>query len=816
MNRFLSIVVSLVLSLTCFGQEVQDAFDRYQESVEIEKVYVSLDKPYYIQENVIYGKVYVVDGRTHQLIDEEPIVHLDWIDPDGTILKVYELKIKNGVGAFDIETFIDNKTGSYTLRAYTQYQLNFDKRYLFQKEVRLINRPDYMPKEQDSIADYTMHFFPEGGDLVAGLQNSVAFKLESANGQVIKTEGRVIDDEGSEITNFKTWKEGMGKFEIIPNQEKEYWAEVEVNGITKRFKLPSSLKAGYVLKAHTITNDQIHIDIKSNTKDGLEGVKLLVHVRGQMISFYNLKKEHQEIVVLEKSKIPSGIVHLTLFDSKDRPVAERLVFNKNENEKVKVVFDIEESVGKESLVSGTVIIESEDTVKTVSSLAIYNVDILPEGIRGLDIENYLFLQSDLKGQVYDLSQYFIKDDNRTRAALDLLLMTHGWRRFNWRSVLAHEYFQLEIPKEYSKVIAGRVLKKDTDKPIKADVGLNILDDDKFAILQQTTEDDGFFFFPGMDLPDTTDILIQAVKHNARRSKKIKEGELRLIGDNNVDIELLDLSEVAYDSTLTHHDVTFEIEELIKQQKNLSFQNSAKVLDESLWNIDIEEVVIQARRYSAAAKSKAVQKRYKEKGIFFFASTEKFLADDPQYDGMNYVDIYDMLRVLIPGSKRTVIGGFPRVTLGGLTRGSVARIAVNGQLIPVEQEPLLRPEDIYSADVLGGFRAAALYGPSTVISLLTRENGEYNEPALGIVNINHPGYYQAREFYNPVYGDKDKLDNPDYRTTIFWEDDLNLNSSKSSEFQFRTSNLTGRHLIFIEGLTEGGVPFTAKRYFNVTN
>lgn len=794
----------LLININCFSQVVYEAFENYQAH-DIEKVYVSLNKPFYIPEDVIWGKVYVVDGRSHKLIEEEPIVHLDLVDPDGKIKTSLLVKTKKGAGFFEFDTNAYDKLGSYTLRAYTQYQLNFKSDYLFQKEIKLINQPDYIPQLQDSTDDYTMHFFPEGGYLIAGMQNSMAFKIESINKQSDVISGRIVNEKGELVTIFKTWNEGMGKLEITPELNKSYWAELEIHGETKRYKLPISLKSGYILKVERIGDDKIFINVKSNTENKFNNIKLLAHIRGQIVAFYNFDKEHHGLVVLERAKIPSGVVHLTLFDSEDRPVSERLVFNKNKNEHIDLEVNIDESVSKQSVVRGSIDIKGlNEITNCTSTISVYKTDILSKEIDDFNIVNYLLLQSDLRGEVFNPSQYFEEDNNRTRGLLDLLLMTHAWRRFSWQSVLSNESISFTFPKEYTTSVSGRILKKGKNKPIKADVGLNIINDKVVVALQQTTGDDGYFNFPDLYLPDKTDIMIQAVKYSKRKSKKLNEGEMKLVGNKNVDIEIIKSDILEFESTLTHYNSILDVDQPVLKRKAINLNTIPLIFKESGLSVNIEEVVIKDRQYSAASNSEAVKRRYKEKDIFFLSNSEKFLADDPQFEGITYNSIHEMLAIMVPSVNVTSTDG--TLHLDGF------RIALNGYLVPETHESSIDPKDVYSADMIVSPFADVIYGDSPVISLLTREAGDYKAKTPGVEHIIHPGYYSARDFYTPKY-DSVKS-NTDYRTAIFWDPAFELSDKTASPFKFRMSNLIGRHLIVVEGLTELGVPFTKKKYFNV--
>ena len=172
----------------------------------------------------------------------------------------------------------------------------------------------------------------------------------------------------------------------------------------------------------------------------------------------------------------------------------------------------------------------------------------------------------------------------------------------------------------------------------------------------------------------------------------------------------------------------------------------------------------------------------------------------------------MLRVMIPGSKRTVQGGMQLVSIGPLSANAIARIAVNGELIPQEREKLINPSDVYAVDILKGLRSQALYDNPLVISVLKRESDDPKRiTSPGLFNINHPGYHKARTYYTP--SKQELVGQMDYRTTVYWDPNVQFESGEHT-FSFRTSDLLGAHQIVVEGLTTVGIPFVKRKFFMV--
>ncbi|MBR4243647.1 MAG: hypothetical protein IKR98_07155, partial [Bacteroidaceae bacterium] len=58
--------------------------------------------------------------------------------------------------------------------------------------------------------------------------------------------------------------------------------------------------------------------------------------------------------------------------------------------------------------------------------------------------------------------YFEADDNLHRQGLDLLMMTQGWRRFNWQDMAVSGRWEIEQPAEKYQILRGRVT-KNTDR-----------------------------------------------------------------------------------------------------------------------------------------------------------------------------------------------------------------------------------------------------------------------------------------------------------------------------------------------------------------
>jgi len=499
MKPFLLICL-FFLSQIVLSQSISERLADHQSAYPIEKIYISHNQPYYASGDTLYGKIFLVNGRNHQYFDGTPIVYVDWIAESEDILESFIVKINEGTADLTIPILRDYGEGRFFLRAYTQYQKNFADYFIFQKEIKVIGETPLQPKEETTDKNnFSIQFFPEGGRLVAGLTIRIAFKAVDGQGKPINVEGTIINKNQKVVNSFKSINEGIGIFNLIPKIGEKYVAKFNWNGISKEFYLPNILKQGYVLKASNRKKESLTLELTANTKSGLKGCTLVGHLRGQPFLNQSFKAVENQQLLLDKREIPAGVLHFTLFDNKERPVCERLVFNNNPSAPVSVNIDLPQTTyGTKDLVEGS--IEARMGEKKIGgdiTISVYNKDVFSTGIADINIKSYLLLQSDLKGKINNINQYFETDDAKSRTLLDYVMLTQGWRRFNWQDVLETKPMPIIYPTEENISFAGKVMKDNKQAtPVKADVFLNILDGQNFTSTNLTTEPDGLFYFKG--------------------------------------------------------------------------------------------------------------------------------------------------------------------------------------------------------------------------------------------------------------------------------------------------------------------------------
>ncbi|MTB50276.1 hypothetical protein [Lewinella sp. W8] len=805
-------IVGSFTSLLCQPSLDTTDLEAFLGAYQVEKIYVAHDKPSYAPGETIWCKVYLVDGQRHQSFSGTPVVYVDWISPAGKAIKSYTLQVVKGYALLDIPTEDRDTTGAYTLRAYTQFQRNFGPQFYFQKEIDLLDFRS--TKEEERATDSTslaVSFFPEGGHLVEGLESTVAFRAENADREGVNIEGVLVNQAGAKVGEVFGLHEGIGLIKLIPQANERYFIRTTYGGQAHEFTLPPALPEGFVLKVSTRSSKEVRLSIKANLVEGTKGCLLVGHLRGEVFLVQELDGSPAMTLTLAKEEVPSGLMHFTLFDGQGRPVAERLAFNKNPTESVSLSPETdEEFYGTRRPVRLKLegLSPQLDSATTVS-LSVYYDEAATAGIRGLDIKNYLWLQSELRGNINNIGQYFTEDSPRINTLLDLILMTHGWRKFNWQDILQRKKPRIVLPPEEHLTIAGKVTRLERDKPVRAEVQLSVLSPAYFSALNVTTEEDGIFAFRGFDFRDTVDVLLQANVYNERQVEKLREGEFRRTGSRFVDIALLDVDQPEIQ---LEYNISAKIyfPETLKRYAYLVAQERASVQDPtSAFSVNLDEVTVSSGRNRAQIREQEIENLYDEKGLFYFGTTQKFRADDPQFADFKYRTVFDQIGHIVPRAYMVTAGGRPRVLYGSPVNGVEPTLVVDGTIASASSLLNLNPNDIAVIDVLEGDYAKLYDDDGVVISLVTKRPENIKRPNPGIKTLTHPGFYRARTFFSPDYATFTSED-ADYRTTLYWEPELNPEAQ--AEVEFYTGDRPGRYTVWVEGITAAGLPFTGRTSF----
>src|ERR1700722_16528393 len=157
------------------AQQIDSVLGIYADRFPQEKIYLHFDRCVYNKGETIWFKAYLLAGFDPSTYSKN--IYFDWFDANGKLLRhtaapIYEASAK---GQFDIPA--DYARSSLHVRVYTQWMLNFDTAFLYNKDIPIAGAGNHDAPEGQARTE--LGFFPEGGDLVAGLISKVAFKANN-------------------------------------------------------------------------------------------------------------------------------------------------------------------------------------------------------------------------------------------------------------------------------------------------------------------------------------------------------------------------------------------------------------------------------------------------------------------------------------------------------------------------------------------------------------------------------------------------------------------------------------------------------------
>ncbi|HET7501768.1 MAG TPA: MG2 domain-containing protein [Kofleriaceae bacterium] len=288
----------------------------------------------------------------------------------------------------------------------------------------------------------SLQVFPEGGDLVEGVPGRVYFLAKSLIGKPADIEGKVLDDRGNQVAELASIHDGMGRFELLPAPGRRYHVEVtRPAGIVTTADVPAARRDGCVLRATEPRGpDVLRIAAICSTHRRLTIEATLREVRLAGGAF-DADAMQPVVVELPVARTAQGAVRVTLFSSELVPLAERLVYHgRGADLKVTLTPDRKSYSPRDPVKLHVHAADARGRpVKASLALAVVDDTVLSfADDKSARILAHLYLEPELGATAADPIEepnFYFSDKPEAAAAMDALLATRGYRRFEWRQVL---------------------------------------------------------------------------------------------------------------------------------------------------------------------------------------------------------------------------------------------------------------------------------------------------------------------------------------------------------------------------------------------
>jgi hypothetical protein len=475
------------------------ALQKFRNLYPQEKVFAQTDKETYLSGETIWMKIWcTLDGVPTFLSN---ILYVDLVNAEGKVVakKMYKLDSLSSTQA-DLDLPVTIASGTYSINAYSLWMLNFPD-FIFRKSI-FIYGTDYLNKKNTATKpQLNCQFFPEAGNLLEGVNTRIAFLVTDQNGQPVNVKGSIADQSGKAIKEVQTLHNGMGIFEIEANGESRYKLNIPLaNGASMDYALPVAEKEGVNMRVENSNPNRLTALVfrAEKNKEAYNKIKLVAQMNGQMVASAELNfDEGLTALPIAKKNLPAGILQITAFREDGLPLAERIAFIANYNilqPDIKTPVLSKQARGKNEFSVEFPNIKQPNISLAVTDASMDTAFKIPE-----NIVSSLLLSSDIKGYIHEPAYYF-KDKSKERLDhLDLLMMTQGWRRFEWKKMINDQSVNLQYPVESSLVIRGLVKKSDRNAVVgEGHVSFIIKTEDSTTIMASAQlTDKGEFMLDGL-------------------------------------------------------------------------------------------------------------------------------------------------------------------------------------------------------------------------------------------------------------------------------------------------------------------------------
>lgn len=437
-----------LLLFTCisFSQTNINTFEDLKEAqsnyfqLNRENVYLHLNKTKFILQEGIWFTAYAYSSRDLKPHPLTTNLQVKLFDELGNEVASKVIFIYEGVG----EGFFDPhelglSPGTYQIKASTHFMENFKEDLAFYENIEILGGDAKAEVDSAQKDTYDLQLLPEGGHLLTDAPNTVGVKLLDQNGKGIEFSEALLKNNNNDIlTRFSSNQLGLSKFSFTPILGDSYSAVVTLkNGREITASLDAAKSIGINLSVNNLHPTNVILSIHTN-EETLASLQqkpymVLVHQNGNMNAIEFLFSEHNTHVILpiKKSSLNPGVNTITLFNDQQEPILERLVYKEIGDKRL----DASVSLKKNHVDSLEFRVELNKKIKKGS----LSISVLPAETESYtstqNTASAFFLKPYVKGEIENPAYYFDETIPRKRFYdLDLLLLTQGWSKYEWRNV----------------------------------------------------------------------------------------------------------------------------------------------------------------------------------------------------------------------------------------------------------------------------------------------------------------------------------------------------------------------------------------------
>jgi hypothetical protein len=362
------------------------------------------------------------------------------------------------------------------------------------------------------------------------------------------------------------------------------------------------------------------------------------------------------------------------------------------------------------------------------------------------------------------------DSHKVSDAMDNLMLTHGWRRFNWSNVLSSKNaVPAYLPEYRGHLIRGTVF----DNKGQPAGGIATYLSTPSKIIQLYTarsKANGEVQFEMKNFVGSKKVIVQT-NVNVDSTYQIKLHSP--FSEEYAKIKLPELTiEPHVSNSLIRRSISMQVQDIYYGDKSMAFADAA--IDSSAFYGKADETYY-LDDYTRFTVMEEVMREY-----VAGAMVRK------RRDGFHFLVLNNV--------RKTLFQDDPLILLDGMPIFDVDRI--------MEFDPLkVKKLDVFTSRYYLG----PLHFPGVVsYSTYTGDLAGFSIDPKSF-SMDYEGLQRQREFYSPQYETQKQRESrmPDRRNLLYWNPQVKIDGNGKQQLEFFTSDLTGNYSIVVEGLNKSG-------------
>ncbi|MDH6254116.1 hypothetical protein M2347_003843 [Chryseobacterium sp. H1D6B] len=762
--------------------KAEQALSKFGQNYPQEKIHLFFNKNSYTAGENLWFKSFVFDGYNSSSISTTLFVEL--YDSNKTLIDKKLIPLLNGEGSGSILLPEKLKEDIYYVRAYTAWMSNFSEDFQSVRPIAVYNALSPEKLVKDTVSPWTASVYPESGTFIEGINTKFAVRMQSKGMTPSDWSGYVIetDKPDTPLVTFKGFDQNTGLFNLTPKLGKKYQVVIQdKEGKKQNIDLPEAMHSGINLQVVS-NSDAVNYTLKANNlSQGSSYYRVIGSINSQLVYKARINKISNETSYsIPADKLVNGILQLTVFDDKENVILQRLCFvqpkllkiekpsiqslSLNHAPREKNSFDIAKDPDHTNYTVAVIDSETESSEEDQSLLST------------------LWLTGDITSRIIKPAQYFTKNNNAD--ALDALLISEKWKRFDWTTIISDKFTPIKYKPESYISYKGKVNVQGKPAP---NVDLNLIFDTSnngTKLYQVKTDNDGMFTLNNLVFEGSMKFSYQLnseQKTPAESSVFFQPNYTFIPYRNNLPVNGFKLVPRLKDETPP-----------LEAVRAATTKNMQKIINERI--TDIEEVKLKGQ------KKNSTKKLNEELSSPLFKSADEQIFDFVNTNNQASTNILQWLQGRVAGLQIQFQGGSYTASL----RGSKIGIYLDEMQVDADQVNSISVSDIAMVKVIKGYFAGGFGGGNGAIAIYTRRggsSGSVTDPKkpTKLKQITLNGYDKEEPFNNLIYTDESLKTIPgDTRSVLYWNPYLEVQPKEPTSVEFFNNDDAKNYRVIIIG------------------